>query len=96
VNATESVSCGLATNVFDEYYKATQSGESGGAISAWSPATKQYYPASCSRAPGLVRCAISGTSDPNAEVDLSPSALNAYTPQQASAYAASGKAGPNG
>ena len=85
VNTTDSISCGLASNVFYEYYRATHSGPGSRTLSAWSAATTRYYPASCSLALGLVRCRISGTTDPNAEVEISRSVLNAYTPQDASA-----------
>jgi TIR domain len=96
VNATQSLSCALANNVFYEYYKATQNGGSGTTVSAWSPATKQYYSVSCSTGAGLVKCAIKGTTDPSAEVDLTQAALSAYTSQQASSYAAKADLGPNG
>ncbi len=96
INATTSLSCGLANNVFYEYYKATQNGGNGATLSAWSPAIKQYYSVSCSTGAGLVKCAIKGTSDPSAEVDLTQAAVSAYTPQQASSYAAKADLGPNG
>jgi hypothetical protein len=76
--------------------KAEQSGGDTTALSAWSPATQQYYDASCSTGNGVISCSISGTSDPNAQVDLTQAALDAYTPQQASAYAAKADLGPNG
>jgi hypothetical protein len=96
INTTQSLSCALANNVFYEYYKATQNGGNGTALSAWSPATKQYYSVSCSTGAGLVKCAIKGTTDPSAEVDLTQAAVSAYTSQQASSYAAKGDLGPNG
>jgi hypothetical protein len=96
ISATQSLSCGIANNVFYEYYKATQSGGSGATVSAWSPATKQYYSVSCSSGSGLVKCAVKGTTDPSAEVDLTQAAVSAYTPQQASSYAAKADLGPNG
>jgi hypothetical protein len=96
INASQSLSCALANNVFYEYYKATHNGANGTTLSAWSSATNQYYNVSCSTAAGIVKCAISGTTDPNAEVDLTQAALNAYSPHQASSYAAKAQLGPNG
>jgi hypothetical protein len=96
VHATQALSCPLANNVFYEYFKATQNSGNGTTLSAWSPATKQYYSVSCTPAAGLVKCMIAGTSDPHAEVDLTQAALGAYTPQQASSYAAHAELGPNG
>jgi uncharacterized protein DUF4352 len=94
--ATQAVSCGLANNMFYEYYKATQSSGSTTSLSVWSPATKRYYPASCSTASARITCSISGTSDPNAQVQFTQAALDAYSPQQASSYAADHDLGPNG
>ena len=95
LSATEAISCGLASNLFYEYYKAEQSGGTT-ALSAWSSATRQYYDASCSSANGLITCSVSGTSDPNAQVEITQAALDAYSPQQASSYAAKSDLGPNG
>ena len=95
VDATQSISCGLASNVFYEYYQATQSGGDATSISAWSPSSKQDYSASCSPGAGLVKCSVSGTTDPNAEVDLTQTALSGYSPQQASLYAAQHDVGPS-
>lgn len=96
IDTTQNLSCGLANNVFYEYYKAIQNGGNGTALSAWSSTTKQYYSVSCSPGAGIVKCAVSGTSNPNAEVDLTQSALGAYSSQQASSYAANADLGPNG
>jgi hypothetical protein len=96
VDATQSISCGLASNVFYEYYKATQAGGTATTLSAWSPATKKYYDVSCSSGAAVVTCTISGATDPNAEVDLTQSALSAYSPQLASTYTANADVGPNG
>jgi hypothetical protein len=96
VAATQSISCGLASNLFYEYYKEGQTGSGTTALSVWSPASKQYYPASCSAANGVITCSISGTSDPNAQVQITQAALDAYSPQQASSYAAKADLGPNG
>lgn len=82
--------------MFYEYYKTTQNGGNGSTLSAWSPATKQYYSVHCSSAAGVVKCTIAGTSDPNAEVDLTQDALSAYSSQQASSFAANHDVGPNG
>jgi Domain of unknown function (DUF4352) len=96
LTATRAISCGLASNVFYEYYKAEQGAGDTATISAWSAATQQYYTASCSTGGAKITCAIAGTSDPNAEVDLTQAALGAYSPQQASSYAAVHDIGPNG
>jgi hypothetical protein len=96
VDATQSISCGLASNVFYEYYTATQAGGTATTLSAWSSATKKYYDVSCSPGAAVVTCTISGATDPNAEVDLTQSALSAYSPQQASTYTANADVGPNG
>jgi uncharacterized protein DUF4352 len=96
LTATQSISCGPASNVFYEYYKAEHGDGNTAALSVWSPATNQYYNASCSTGTGAITCAISGTSDPSAQVDLTQGALDAYSPQQASSYAADHDVGPNG
>jgi hypothetical protein len=82
VSATQAISCGLASNLFYEYYQAERSGGGTTALSAWSSATKQYYDASCSPANGLITCSVSGTTDPNARVELTQAALGAYSPQR--------------
>lgn len=94
--ASQSVSCGLASNVFYEYYQATQNGTDTTALSAWSRVTQRYYDVSCSPGNGVISCSVSGTSDPNAEVEFTQAAISAYTPQQASSYAARVDLGPNG
>jgi hypothetical protein len=86
----------MANNVFYEYYKATHNGGNGATLAAWSPATNQYYNVSCQTGAGITKCAVSGTTDPNAEVDLTQAAINAYTPQQANSYAQKAQLGPNG
>jgi hypothetical protein len=93
--ASQSISCSLASNLFYEYHKATQNGGNTTTLSAWSPATKQYYGASCSPGNGVVTCRIEGTNDPNAEVEFTQAAIGAYTPQQASDYAAHADLGPS-
>ncbi|HLY51030.1 MAG TPA: DUF4352 domain-containing protein [Solirubrobacteraceae bacterium] len=93
--ATSSVSCGLASNVFYEYFQAERTGNTS-AISAWSPLTKQYYSASCSSGDGLIDCSISGTTAPNAEVVITQAALDAYSPSQATWFASHHDVGPNG
>ena len=86
----------MANNLFYEYYEGRQSGGGTQTLSVWSPTTKQYYPASCSTANGVITCSVSGTSDPNAQVQITQAALDAYSPQQASSYAAKHDLGPNG
>ena len=94
--ATPVISCELASNVFYEYYTAVQKGRDTTALSAWSPATKQYYTANCSKGTGVINCRISGTTDPNAQVQFTQAAIDAYTPQHAHDYAATHDLGPNG
>lgn len=96
LTATQAISCGLASNVFYEYYKAEHGAGDPATLSAWSAATQQYYTATCSTGSGTITCAITGTSDPNAQVDLSQASLGAYSSEQASSYAASHDVGPNG
>jgi hypothetical protein len=96
IDTTHLIPCGLANNVFYEYYMNAQNGGNRTTLAAWSPDTKRYYNASCSSSAGSVKCAVSGTTDPNAEVDLTQAALSAYTPQQANSYAVSQDLGPNG
>jgi hypothetical protein len=85
ITATSGVSCGMANNLFYGCYKAQQSGGASTALSVWSPATKRYYNATCAPPNGVITCSVSGTTDPNAQVQLTQAALNAYSPQQASA-----------
>jgi hypothetical protein len=96
VSATPGVSCGLASNMFYEYYKAVQNGKDTTSLSVWSPATKQYYPANCSKGSGVITCGISGTTNPNAQVQITQDALDAYTPQDASRYPRNHDVGPRG
>lgn len=96
VASTQSVSCGLASNVFYEYFEAQQSGGDTSALSAWSPVTNKYYRASCSVGDGLISCSINGTSVPNAQVVITQVAMSEYSPQQASSYASQHNVGPNG
>jgi hypothetical protein len=92
--ASQDVSCSLASNVFYEYYEATQNGGNTSSLTAWSGITKTYYGVDCSTGNGLISCSISGTTDPNASVAITQAALDAYSPQQASAYASSHDVGP--
>ena len=95
ISATASVSSSLANNVFYQYW--ADGGASGGyeTVSAWSAATGQYYTTTCGPdGAGNIDCFISGTTDPNAEVAFSYSAVARYTQADAAAYVNSGKAGP--
>jgi hypothetical protein len=94
LTATQSISCGLASNVFYEYFEGAQGAGSGASLSAWSPATQQYYEPDCSAGDGVVSCAISGTTDSNATVEFTQAAVDAYTQQAANAYAGSHPIGP--
>lgn len=66
------------------------------ALSVWSPATKQYYTANCSQRTGVITCLISRTSVPNAQVQITKAAFDAYTPEHASEYARTHDLGPRG
>ena len=95
ISATYAVSSSLANNVFYQYW--ADGGASGGSesVSAWSAATGQYYTTTCGPdSAGNIDCYISGTTDPNAEVAFSYSAVAQYTQADADAYVNSGKAGP--
>jgi hypothetical protein len=94
--SSNAISCELAGNVFYEYYTAVQNSKDTTGLSVWSPVTKQYYPADCSKGASVISCRISGTTEPNAEVQITQAAVDAYTPQNASDYAARHDLGPNG
>ena len=96
LTATKFVSCGLASNLFYEYYKAAHSGGDTSSLSAWSHDTQRYYDAGCAAGGGVIFCYIVGTGDPHAQVQITQAALNAYSPQQASSYASQADIGPNG
>jgi hypothetical protein len=96
LTATPAISCELASNMFYEYYKAVQNGRDTTELSVWSPSTKQYYTANCSKGTSVINCDISGTTDPNAQVQITQAALDAYTPQHARDYASTHDLGPNG
>jgi Domain of unknown function (DUF4352) len=94
--STQGVSCGLASNLFYEYFKAQQNGGDASSLSAWSPASKQYYSADCSTGDGVISCSVSGTDDPSAQVMFTQGAMSAYSSQQASSFAANHDLGPKG
>jgi hypothetical protein len=94
--SSETISCALASNVFYEYYEASQNASSPGTISAWSPVTSKYYQADCSAGDGLIDCAIEGASGSDPTVDVTQAALAAYTPGEATSYASNADLGPNG
>lgn len=96
LTATLGISCELASNTFYEYYRAVQNGRDTTALQAWSPATRQYYTANCSKGSGVITCRITGTTDPNAAVQITQAALDNYTPQHARDYAQNHDLGPNG
>ena len=94
ISATQDVSYALANNVFYQYWKAIQNSSGTTSLSAWSSGTDAWYGADCSADGATVTCLISGTTDPNAEVQFPQSAVNAYTQAAANAYAATPNAGP--
>jgi len=95
VSTTQGVPCGLAHNVFYEYYRAVESGRDTTALSAWSPQVRQYRTANCSKGTGVITCQILGTTEANAKVQITQAALDAYTPAQASEYARTHDLGPS-
>lgn len=93
IASTSDISCRIAETTFHEYWKATGGNASGQVnVQAWSPADQQYYTESCSSGDGVVDCTPGHGSD----VRFNQSAIAAYTPSEASAYAASTDLGPNG
>jgi hypothetical protein len=94
--SSETISCDLASNVFYEYYEATQTGAASSSISAWSSVTGKYYVADCSAGGGLVDCPIEGAIGADPTVEMTQAALAAYSPSQAAAYASNTDLGPNG
>lgn len=81
---TATTSCAFAQNVFFEYWAG-----SGDAISAYSPTTRATYELDCN---GVSRIACTTTG--GAEVRFSQSAVDAYTDDQAEAYASRTDLGP--
>jgi hypothetical protein len=96
VSTTQGLPCELASTVFYEYYRAVQNGKDTTALSVWSPGVKQYRTTNCSKGNGVVTCDISGTDVPNAQVQITQDALDAYTPQDADRYARDHDLGPRG
>ena len=92
--ATHAISCELASNMFYEYHKAVQNGSDRTGLSVWSPPTRRYYTADCSKGTDAITCHISGTSDPNAQVKFTQAALDAYTPEDARRYEEKHDLGP--
>jgi hypothetical protein len=93
ISVGPNTTCPFAENTFYEYYAATGGNASEQAtVQAWSSVTQQYYTEGCSSGAGVVDCA-GGT---GSEVHFSQGAIAAYTPSEASSYAASGHLGPNG
>ena len=91
------MSCTFANNAFYEYWLASGGNPSFVEyITAWSPQDQTYYALSCFPGDGVIDC--TGTSNSGASLDarFTPGSQLAYSSSQAAAYAASGKAGPNG
>ena len=78
-------SCTFADNVFYEHYVSGRASS----ISAYDPDSGGRRPVTCSSDGSMVRCSAGSTS-----VKFSVASVNAYTPEAAANYAASGNAGP--
>lgn len=96
VSTSHAITCELAGNVFYEYYRAVQRGGDTTGLSVWSPATKQYYTANCSKSADVTSCRLSGTTEPDAEVQITQAAFDAYTSENAHDYAQNHDLGPRG
>lgn len=86
VVANSATSCGLAENAFYEYFEDTQTGGDGSSISVHSPVTGKDYDLFCDSSDGLIAC----TGEPLATgiyLSFPESAIAAYSPEQADAYA---------
>jgi len=82
--STSGISNQLANNVFYRYWNGNSS-----SFSAWSEASKAWYPINCTSDSSYVYCNVGGTGDPDAEVLIAQQGLSAYTQAQADAYVAS-------
>ncbi|HUA74255.1 MAG TPA: hypothetical protein VL988_05790 [Solirubrobacteraceae bacterium] len=91
--ANAATSCGLAENAFYEYYESSQGPTE--AIMVHSPATQRDYELFCSRERELVGCVSSPLSD-DIYVSFDTHAIDAYTVDQADAYARSRDVGDPG
>jgi hypothetical protein len=60
----------------------------------WSAAGQATYTLTCNTGAGIVDCTGTNVSGVPLEVQLTQSAVSAYTSSQAAAYATSGKLGP--
>jgi hypothetical protein len=97
VAGSAGVSCPFAENAFYEYWNATGGNPTYSAsISAWSAEGQSYYPLSCGSGDGVVDCTGTNASGVFLDARFTQAAVLAYTQNQAAAYAASGKPGPNG
>jgi serine/threonine protein kinase len=95
VSASASTSCKFAENVFYEYSQSSQ-GASGQVMTIYSPTTQQDYAVTCT--PDQ-QANVDCSTNTNAYTTFSQQSVSAYTPSQASAYAASadlGNSSPNG
>jgi hypothetical protein len=93
ISATSDLSCQFAENTFYEYYNATHgNADEQIAVQAWSSPSQRYDPEACSSGDGVVDCVHGSGSD----VRFNQSAIAAYTPSEAAAYAAASDLGPSG
>ncbi len=83
-----TTSCAFAENVFYGYWNAQDQGDD--AFTAYSAATKQSYPMSCTSGTTVVCRAGDG-----AEVRFPMAAIRAYTAENAAHYAATHDTGPS-
>lgn len=96
VSGSSGVTCGFAENAFYEYWQASGGDPSQTAtISVWSAPAQRSYQLSCDPGESLVDCTGTNASGVALLARFTQHAVSAYTHQQAAAYAASGKLGPN-
>jgi hypothetical protein len=97
VAGSAGVTCTFANSAFYEYWKASGDDPSQSrSISVWSAEGQQSYELFCTPGDGVVDCTGENSSGVTLDAAFVQSAITAYTDQQAAAYAASGKLGPNG
>jgi len=84
----DTTTCPFAQNVFWTYWT---SGESTGPLEVWSPAVQASFATSCRRGSGQVKC----TTTDDAVVRFPQAAVDAYSQDQADAYASGHDLGPD-
>ena len=93
--ANANTSCGLAENVFYEYYQSRDITEKYPAVMAYSATTSKNYELSCDHTGKLVACTSSPLSQ-ELYVSFPQAAVDAYTEAQATAYASTRSIGRPG